>query len=124
MSRAAHQKIKRGEIYWVEPDTSKGAIAGISHPHVVVQDDIFNRSRISTVVVCALSTNLKRASEPSVVLLEMGEANLEKQSVVIASQISCIYKTRLGERIGQLSPQRVEQILNALQFLQTSFFRE
>src|SRR5688572_9152681 len=99
----AHSKISRGDIYWLAADASKGSVPGSPHPHVVVQDDVFNHSRISTVVVCALSTNLQRASEPGSVLLEVGEGGLEKQSVVIASHISSIYKHRLRERIGALS---------------------
>jgi mRNA-degrading endonuclease toxin of MazEF toxin-antitoxin module len=73
---------KQGDIFWIEADPSRGSIPGSPHPHVVVQDDVFNRSRISTVIVCALTSNLNRATEPGNVLLEPGEGNLEKQSVV------------------------------------------
>jgi mRNA interferase MazF len=89
---------------------------------VVVQDDVFNHSRITTVVVCALTTNLHRATEPGNVLLDVGEGDLPKQSVVIVSQISSVEKTQLGERIGSLSATRVDQILDGLRFQQTSFF--
>jgi mRNA interferase MazF len=88
----------------------------------VVQDDVFNRSRVSTVIVCALSTNLKRANEPSNVVLELGEGNLSGQSIVIVSQVSSVDKSRLGEYIGTLSGERVEQILAGLRFQQASFF--
>jgi mRNA interferase MazF len=90
---------------------------------VVVQDDVFNHSRITTVIVCALTSNLHRAKEPGNVLLEVGEGNLPKQSVVVVSQVSSVDKARLGERIGSLSDARVEQILAGLRFLQASFFR-
>lgn len=89
---------------------------------MVVQDDVFNHSRITTVVVCALTSNLHRAAEPGNVLLEVGEGNLPRQSVVVVSQISSVEKTRLGERIGSLSGARVEQILAGLRFQQVSFF--
>jgi len=115
--------IYRGEIYWVAADPSKGSLPGFPHPHLVVQDDLFNHSRIGTVVVCALSSNIRRATEPGNVLLDQGEGGLEKRSVVIASQISSIYKSRLGERIGRLSDERVGQVLSGLRFLQTAFFR-
>ncbi|MEZ0469082.1 type II toxin-antitoxin system PemK/MazF family toxin [Luteimonas salinilitoris] len=115
--------INRGDIFWVAPDESKGAIPGSPHPHVIVQDDVFNRSRIASVVVCALTSNLNRASEPGGVLLDPGEGGLGRQSVVMASQISSIYKIRLGDRIGSLSGQRVDQIVAALRFLQASYFR-
>lgn len=117
------EKIERGDLFWVEPDESRGSIPGFSHPHVVVQDDVFNRSRITTVIVCALTSNLGRANEPGNVLLDPGEGNLPKQSVVVVSQVSSIPKAQLGEFIGTLSEERVEQILAGMRFQQASFFR-
>ncbi|MCZ8257281.1 MAG: type II toxin-antitoxin system PemK/MazF family toxin [Polaromonas sp.] len=115
--------IRQGDIFWIEADPSRGAIPGSPHPHVVVQEDVFNQSRISTVIVCALTSNLNRVTEPGNVLLEPGEGGLEKQSVVIVSQVSSVYKARLGEHIGTLSAERVQQILAGMRFLQTSFHR-
>ncbi|WP_397197926.1 type II toxin-antitoxin system PemK/MazF family toxin [Nodosilinea sp. LEGE 07298] len=115
--------ICRGQLYWIAPDESHRSILPIRHPHVVVQDDLFNASRISTVVMCGITSNLRRASEPGTVLLEPGEGGLERQSVVIASQISSVDKSHLGECIGMLSEQRVEQILSSLRFLQRAFIR-
>ena len=114
--------IQRGDIFWIEPDEQRGSIPGYAHPHVVLQDDLFNRSRIETVIVCALSSNLKRANEPGNLLLEAGEGNLEKQSVVIVSQLASVRKDQLGSYIGTLSHERVEQILAGIRFQQASFF--
>lgn len=116
-------RVNRGDVFWIEPDGARGPAASYSHPHVVVQDDVFNHSRITTVVVCALTSNLHKANEPGNVLLEVGEGNLPRQSVVVVSQISSVDKARLGERIGSLSDARVEQILAGLRFQQASFFR-
>ncbi len=107
----------RGEIYWVASEEG-----GPAHPHVVVQEDVFNHSRIHTVIVCALTSNLHRANEPGNVLLDEDEAKLPKRSVVLVSQIDSIPKSRLGERIGSLSQDRVEQILSGLRFQQRAFF--
>lgn len=115
-------RIDRGDLFWLAPDDSRGPAPSYSHPHVVVQDDVFNHSRITTVVVCALTSNLHRASEPGNVLLDPGEGNLPQQSVVVVSQISSVEKSRLGEWIGSLSEKRVEQILAGLRFQQVSFF--
>ena len=123
LDRPHHPLIRQGEIFWIEADPSRGSVPGVPHPHVVVQDDLFNASRISTVVVCALSSNLGRASEPGNVLLEPGEGGLTRQSVVVVSQVSSLYKARLGERVGALSPQRVAQILAGLGFVQAAFQR-
>ena len=115
-------RINRGDVFWIAPDDSRGPVPSYSHPHVVVQDDVFNHSRIATVVVCALTSNLHRANEPGNVLLEVGEGSLAEQSVVVVSQVSSVDKARLGERIGSLSDTRVEQILAGLRFQQVSFF--
>lgn len=117
-ARARTDTINRGDIFWVAPDETRGSLPGVPHPHVVVQDDVFNHSRIGTVVVCALSSNLNKAAEPGNLLLAPGEGGLPRQSVVVASQVSCLYTWRLGERIGSLSPQRVDDILAGLRFVQ------
>jgi mRNA interferase MazF len=114
--------VQRGELYWIGPDETRGSVPGHPHPYVVVQDDVFNRSRINTVVVCALTSDLTRATEPGNVLLEPGEGNLERQSVIVVSQVSSLYKARLGARIGVLSSERIEQILAGMRFQQASFF--
>lgn len=110
--------IKQGDIYWVSFDVPNGSEPGIPHPQVVIQDNVLNRSRITTVVVCALTTNSKRANSPGNVLLDIGEANLPRQSIVVVSQVSTVAKTQLGEYIGSLTPERVHQILAGMRFLQ------
>jgi mRNA interferase MazF len=84
---------------------------------VVVQNEVFNRSRLSTVVVCTLTSSLKRAQVPGNVLLEKGEANLPKPSVVIVSQLFTMDREDLVERIGTLSAERVRQILDGIYLL-------
>lgn len=109
--------IQQGDIFWVELDEPSGSAPGYTHPHVVVQNNVFNQSRINTVVVCALSSNLKRAAAPGNVLLEPGEANLPKQSVAIVSQLFTVDKSYLGDLIGTLSKRRVRQILDGIKLI-------
>jgi mRNA interferase MazF len=114
--------ISQGDIYWIRLEKPGESKPSYPHPHVVIQEDVFNRSRINTVVVCALTSNMNRANEPGNVLLEVGEANLPKQSVIVVSQISTVDKTRLGECIGSLTKRRINQILAGMRFLPSSFF--
>ncbi|MBZ0319849.1 MAG: type II toxin-antitoxin system PemK/MazF family toxin [Anaerolineae bacterium] len=111
--------IHQGDIYWVGLD---GSQAEIRHPYVVIQEDVLNHSRLSTVVVCALTSNLHRASLPGNVLLDTNEGNLPKASVIEVSKVSTLEKTHLGEYIGSLSEERIGQILAGMRFLQASFF--
>lgn len=120
-ARARPARIDRGDLFWLAPEDAEESPAA-AHPHVVVQDDVFNHSRIATVVVCALTSNLHRATEPGNVLLDEGEGDLPRRSVVVVSQILSVDKTQLGARIGSLSNARVDQILAGLRFQQVSFF--
>jgi len=106
--------INQGDIYWIELDEPTGSEPGYSHPHVVIQNNVFNASRINTVIVCVLSSNIKRAEAPGNVLLEKGEANLPKQSVVLVSQIFTVDKSQLGEFIGTLSERHIKQIIEGI----------
>ena len=106
--------INQGDVYWIELDEPTGSEPGYSHPHLVVQNNVFNASRINTVIVCALTSNTKRAEAPGNVLLEKGEANLSKPSVVLVSQIFTVDKSQLGEIIGTLSEHRVKQIIEGI----------
>ena len=109
--------IKQGDIFWIDLDDPKGSGPGYRHPHVVIQNDIFNKSKINTVVVCALTSNLKRADAPGNVLIKRGEANLLKDSVVNISQVLTVNKSDLAEKIGSLSLARVKQIIEGLKLL-------
>ena len=113
---------RQGEVFWIRAEVLRPAVAGAAHPHVVIQPDVLNHSRISTVVVCALTTNLRRAEEPGNVSIEAGEGGLPKASVAIVSQVSTVDKADLGERIGALSRERVQEILAGMAFQQKSFF--
>jgi mRNA interferase MazF len=95
--------VNQGDIYWVSLEDANGSERGYSHPHVVIQENVINHSHIDTVVLCALTTNQKRANMPGNVLLEAGEANLPRQSIVVVSQVSTVEKAQLGEYIGSLT---------------------
>lgn len=109
--------IRQGDVFWIDLDEPSGSGPGYRHPHVVIQNDVFSQSRISTVVVCVITSNLRRAEAPGNVLLEKGEANLPKQSVVNVSQIFTTDKGDLAERIGTLSQRRVRQVLDGIRLL-------
>ncbi len=109
--------INQGDIYWVDLSEPSGSEPGYKHPHVVVQNNLFNRSQIRTVIVVALTSNLKRANAPGNIMLEKGEANLPKQSVVNVSQVFTVDKTQLDEHIGTLSSKRVREILSGIKLV-------
>ncbi|MDQ7838245.1 MAG: type II toxin-antitoxin system PemK/MazF family toxin [Thermodesulfobacteriota bacterium] len=109
--------IGQGEIYWVDLGQPSGSEPGYRHPHVVIQNNLFNASKINTVVICALTSNIKRAQAPGNVLLNKGEANLPKKSVVNISQIYTVNKNDLVEKIGKVSEKRFNEILKGIKLL-------
>lgn len=109
--------IQQGEIYWIDLSEPKGSEPGYRHPHVVIQNNLFNASRINTAVVCSLTSNLNLVKAPGNVILEKSEANLSKQSVVNISQIFTVNKADLIEKIGQVSEKRMLEILAGIKLL-------
>ena len=109
--------IRQGDIFWLELGDPSGSAPGYRHPHVVVQNNVLNQSRIPTVIVCTLTSNLRRALAPGSVRLEVGEANLPKRSVVNVSQLLTVDKADLVEKIGTLSPRQVDEILAGIQLM-------
>ncbi len=109
--------IKQGDIFWIDLKEPSGSEPGYCHPHVIIQNNLFNRSRINTVVVCPLTSNLKRATAPGNVLLNKGEANLPKKSVINISQIFTVNKSDLTEKIGSLKYERITQVLQGIKLL-------
>ena len=106
--------IHQGDLYWIDFGDPQGSEPGYKHPHVVIQNDVFNQSRINTVVVCALSSNMKWALAPGNVELKVGEGGLPKASVVVVSQLFTVDKPQLEEYIGTLSAKRIRQILDGI----------
>lgn len=106
--------ILQGDVFWLDPGTPLGSEPGFRRPHVVIQNDAFNASRIQTTVLCAITSNLGRAKAPGNVLLRKGEANLARASVVNVSQVITVDKSLLREKVGTLSRQRVQEIVAGL----------
>lgn len=109
--------IRQGEVYWVSLGAPSGSGPGFLRPYVIVQNNVFNKSRIGTVVLCALTSNLRRAEARGNVLLEEGEAGLPKRSVVNVSQLYTVDKNDLIEKLGSLSPDSLQEVVHGIQLL-------
>ncbi len=109
--------IRQGDIYWIDLEVPAGSEPGYRHPHVVVQNNLLNQSRIRTVVICQLTSNLRRAEAPGNILLKKEETNLPKDSVANVTQILTVDKTRLDEYVSTLAPKRIQEILNGIRLV-------
>ena len=106
--------IGQGEVHWVDFRAPEGSEPGYRRPCVVVQNDAFNASAISTVVVAVITTNLRLGEAFGNVTLRKGEAGLTRKSVVNISQIATVDRSMMSGRLGKLSASRLREVLEGV----------
>lgn len=94
--------VRRGELWWADLDEPSGSTPSYRRPVLVVQNDAFNVSRIRTVIVVVITSNLRLLDAPGNVLLPAHASGLPKDSVANVSQIITIDREMLSERVGSL----------------------
>ncbi len=109
--------IQQGDVFWIDMGQPFSSEPGFRRPHVVIQNNIFNQSRIQTIVACAVTTNLRLAEVGGNVLLRKGETNLPQASVVNISQLVTLNKSRFIEKAGTLSKLRMREVLDGVRQL-------
>jgi|AntAceMinimDraft_16_1070373.scaffolds.fasta_scaffold23873_2 mRNA interferase MazF len=111
---SAGEYARRGEVYSLRLDTVEGSEQRGSRPAVVVSRNAINQAS-PVIVVCPL-TDARHVSRPypSDVLVKAPEGGLTKDSVVLTGQIRAVAKTRLLARLGELQPDTIRQIEQAL----------
>ncbi len=109
--------MKRGQIWWAELPEPSASEPGYKRPVVVVQADEFNDSRISTVIVVAITSNLKLAEAPGNLHLPKSKTGLVRDSVANVSQMLTLDKSFLTEQIGQLDRVTIQLLDEGLQLV-------
>ena len=99
--------MRRGEIWWASLAEPRGSEPGYRRPVVIVQANPFNRSRMQTLIVAVVTTNLRLAAMPGNVQLRKGEGGLARPSVIMVTQLLTVDKSYLNERLGALSARRL-----------------
>lgn len=112
--------IKRGELYYADLNPVVGSEQGGVRPVLVLQNDVGNRYS-PTIIAAATTSKLTKAKLPTHIELPHDKTPLPKDSVVLLEQIRTIDKSRIRERIGEVSPQIMQQINDAL-LLSLGFF--
>lgn len=109
--------IHQGEIYWVLFSGARGSEPWGRRPALILQHDRFNRSRLNTVVVAAITSNLRYATLPGNVRLRKGEANLPRACVVNVTQVQTIDRAYLQEKIGVLPRHLLRRVWQGVQLV-------
>ena len=104
------QRMIRGEIWWADLGLPLGSEPGFKRPVVVIQDNSFNRSKIKTIIVASITTNINLAEAPGNFFIEKEESGLSKNGAVNISQISTIDKRRLTDKVSILSQDSMSEI--------------
>ncbi len=107
----------RGEIWWAELPEPKGSAPGYRRPVIIMQSDDFNRSRINTVIVVVITSNVKLANAPGNVLLPKKLTSLPRESVANMSQVITIDKTFLTKRIAILPTRFIQRVEEGLRLV-------
>ena len=105
--------IKRGEIYYADLNPVVGSEQGGIRPIIVLQNDVGNKYS-PTVIAAATTSRLTKAKLPTHIELTSDETPMPKDSVVLLEQIRTIDKSRIKEKIGELPPDVMQRINDAL----------
>jgi len=106
--------LAQGQVWWAELPAAIGSGPGYRRPVVVVQGNAFNRSRIRTVVIVPLTSNLQRGNDPGNVLLSSERTGLPQDSVANGSLVAAIDRGILDELVGQLSERLTQRVLDGI----------
>lgn len=101
----------RGEVCWADLAEPIGSARGSRRPVVIVQDDLLTQSRLATVMVAPITSNLRRATAAGNVLLKPETSGLSRESVVLVCQVLTVDKAVLTECAARL-PRRVMRLVD------------
>jgi mRNA interferase MazF len=107
----------RGEIWWADFGIPFGSEPGFRRPVLIVQDDAFNKSKINTVVVIPLTTNLLLENAPGNLRIEKDESGLSKESVIVVSQLYAIDRKRLIEVASRIPKRIMDEVENGIKMV-------
>lgn len=108
---------RRGEVWWASLRPPRGSEPGHPRPVLVIQSNQFNDSLLQTVVVAAITSNLRLADAPGNVRLRPSDTGLTKPSVVNVSQVLTLSKRFLGERAGRLPASSMNRVAEGLRLV-------
>jgi mRNA interferase MazF len=109
--------MKRGEIWWASLPAPTGSGPGFRRPVVVVQSNPFNQSRIATIVVAIVTSNLALADAPGNIRVGKAESGLAKPSVVNISQLYTLDRELLTQRVRALPAEAMRTIDDGLRLV-------
>ncbi|HEU5002028.1 MAG TPA: type II toxin-antitoxin system PemK/MazF family toxin [Actinomycetota bacterium] len=109
--------VRRGEIWWVDFGDPIGSAPAYRRPAAIVSSDRFNRSKVATVIVAAVTSNLRLADSPGNVALAPGDGGLPMPSVINITQLLSIGRDLLLGQAGRLAPAHLRALDQGLRLV-------
>lgn len=109
--------MKRGELWWASLPAATGSDPGFRRPVLVVQSQAFNESRIATVIVAVVTSNLALAAAPGNVRLARSDSGLTRASVINLSQLITLDRALLASKVRSLSGKAMSQVDEGLRLV-------
>lgn len=106
-----HGPDTEGAIYWADLNPICGREQAGFRPVVVISHDVFNE-RSGTVIALAITSQPQKAGFP--VTLRLERVRLPKPSWVKIGQVRTLSTERLGRRIGSVSPEELDRVIEGL----------
>lgn len=109
--------MQRGELWWASLPDAAGSTPGYRRPVLIVQSDAFNISHIQTIIVLAVTSNLRLANAPGNVFISADQSDLPRDSVINVSQIITTDKTFLTDYISTLPARKMQQVEDGMRLV-------
>jgi mRNA interferase MazF len=108
---------RRGDVWWATLPSPRGSEPGFRRPVLIVQSNQFNESRIQTIVVAAMTSNLSLAEAPGNVRAKPSDTGLRQVSVINVSQLLTIGRPFLTAKAGAIPIGVMNQVAEGLRLV-------
>lgn len=107
--------IKRGEIWLIDFNPTKGREQAGIRPALIISVDYFNDSMANKIVACPLTS--KDKGIPLDVALLPPDGGIVKNSFIKCEDIRSLSKERLIEKWGDISREKMDEVQKKLRLL-------
>lgn len=106
---------ERGDVFWADPDPTRGSEQAKSRPFVIVSVDQLNRAPLS--LSLAVPFTRTDFSNPLHLAIAPPEGGLREQCFAMPEQLRTISHERLSRRLGRLRPATLDELLRRCRLL-------
>lgn len=107
------KSVKRGDIYYADLSPVVGSEQGGMRPVLIIQNDVGNRYS-PTVIAAAITSRMDKTHLPTHIGVYADKVGLAKDSVILLEQVRTLDKRRLGEKMGHLDDDLMNEVNNAI----------